>query len=315
MNQSQLLIIGNVNVDFIIGPLASWPEIGTETVLPMSDLRPGGSAGNTAFALKGIGQSFRLVSAVGSDRTGTWLARAFGKTAENWPTIDAPTTVSIGIVHEGSERTFLTTHGHLENYTIDHILPALNKIPEHSGIALLSGVFLSPLLKDQYTTLIKNLRRMGYSLAIDPGWPSEGWSDGLRNEVFDWFGQCDHILINDKEAAALSGEDTVEAAVRVLSSLLPDRCTVVIKNGPNGALACKEGNSLVLPAPAVDPFDTIGAGDCFNAGYLHQISNGKDWKTAVKAGIQTASAAITSFPRQYPDTDTIQKLIGLTESK
>ncbi len=311
MEESRLLIIGNVNVDFIIGPLTSWPEIGTETVLPMSDLRPGGSAGNSALALKGLGIPFTLVSAVGRDRIGSWLARNFGESAESWITIDGPTTVTIGIVHEGGERTFLTTYGHLESFTIDHILPSLDELPAGGGIALLSGVFLSPLLQARYGELIDRLHQSGYSLAVDPGWPSGGWSDAVRRESFEWFSQCRHVLINEKEALALSNEENVTSALAVLADRLPNRCSVVIKNGPDGALIQQGGEVHTIRAPAVNPFDTIGAGDCFNAGYLHAIGENRSPRDAVEAGVRTAAAAITSFPRHYPDAETIGKIFDL----
>ncbi len=311
MEDSQLLIIGNVNVDFIIGPLASWPEIGTETVLPMSDLRPGGSAGNSALALKGLGAPFTLVSAVGRDRIGSWLARNFDESAESWITIDAPTTVTIGIVHEDGERTFLTTYGHLESFTIDHILPSLNARPSGGGIALLSGVFLSPLLQARYGELIHRLHQLGYSLAIDPGWPTGGWSDAVRRESFEWFSQCRHVLINEKEALALTSEETVKTAAAVLGERLSSRCSVVIKNGPDGALVQQGSDVHTTPAPVVDPFDTIGAGDCFNAGYLHAIGEGRPPRDAIEAGVRTASAAITSFPRRYPDAAAIGEIFQL----
>ncbi len=309
MDESRLLIIGNVNVDFIVGPLAPWPEIGTETVLPMSDLRPGGSAGNSALALNSLGIPFSLVSAVGGDRIGTWLARNFGEEADSWATIDAPTTVTIGIVHEDGERTFLTTYGHLESFTIDHILPSLDELPAGGGIALLSGVFLSPLLQARYGELIERLHQSGYSLAIDPGWPTAGWSDSVRRESFEWFSRCSHILINEKEALALSNEETVAGAAAVLVERLPNRCTVVVKNGPRGALVQRGSDVHTIRAPEVNPFETIGAGDCFNAGYLHAIGEGRPPREAVEAGVRTASAAITSFPRRYPDAKAIGEIV------
>ena len=43
MSEAQVVIIGNVNVDMIMGPQAPWPQPGTEVVLPDYELRPGGS--------------------------------------------------------------------------------------------------------------------------------------------------------------------------------------------------------------------------------------------------------------------------------
>lgn len=304
---SRLLIIGNVNADLILGPMDHWPEIDTETVYPMSDMRPGGSAGNTALALKRLGTPCRLISGVGNDHIGDWLKDEYEEAAVGWADIDGPTSISVGIVHATGERTFLTSSGHLEKFNTSHILSSLDGLPEGGGIAMLSGVFLSPPLKDGYGDLFTKLRAMGYELAIDPGWPCYGWTDTLESELLDWFSRCEHILINDKEATALAGKDTVEEAGAALAEKLPNKCTIVIKNGADGAYVQQGEMSFHVGAPSVAPFDTIGAGDCFNAGYLHGLASGTSLERAVELGVLTASQAISTFPREYPSAQEVEQ--------
>ncbi len=45
-----LAVIGNVNVDLILGPAEPWPKAGTEVIVDHDELRVGGQAGNTALA-------------------------------------------------------------------------------------------------------------------------------------------------------------------------------------------------------------------------------------------------------------------------
>ena len=45
-----LYIVGNYNIDLVMGTLTHWPAQGTEMMLEHSALRPGGSAGNYALA-------------------------------------------------------------------------------------------------------------------------------------------------------------------------------------------------------------------------------------------------------------------------
>lgn len=307
MDPSRLLIIGNVNADLIIGPMEQWPEIDTETVYPMSDMRPGGSAGNTALALKDLGTPCRLISGVGTDHLGSWLKKEYGEAARGWASIEGPTSVSVGIVHATGERTFLTTTGHLEQFNTSHILSALECLPLHGGIAMLSGVFLSPPLIDGYDELFTKLLNLGYELAIDPGWPCYGWTETLETDLLDWFSQCKHILINDKEATALSKETTVEEAATTLGQLLPKDCNIIIKNGADGAYVHSGGSCFSVPAPKIEPFDTIGAGDCFNAGYLHGLANGSDLERAVALGVHTATKAVSTFPRKHPTARDIER--------
>ena len=50
-----LAVIGNVNVDLIMGPAAPWPQPGTEIIVDHDELRVGGSAGNAALAWMALG--------------------------------------------------------------------------------------------------------------------------------------------------------------------------------------------------------------------------------------------------------------------
>jgi sugar/nucleoside kinase (ribokinase family) len=50
---------------------------------------------------------------------------------------------------------------------------------------------------------------------------------------------------------------------------------VVVKRGADGALASRAGHPLVhVPAMPVDPIDTTGAGDSFDAGFLRSWLDG-----------------------------------------
>ncbi len=317
MNQTpptNLLLIGNAQGDLIIGPMEHWPEPGTETIYPLSDLRPGGSAGNTALALNALKLPYKLISAVGNDSNGRWLMQTFGMQGKPWEIINAPTTVSVGIVHADKERTFLTTTGHLDVFASEHILAGLEEIPVGGGIALLAGVFLSPPLIQEYDGLIEKLSRRGYTLAIDTGWPDGGWSDELRSMVMGWFAHCGHILINDKEAEALTGQSDPKQAAKILKNRLPKECAIVIKCGGNGAMVQNGSQFHTFAAPAIDPFDTIGAGDGFNGGYLYGLLTCADPATrldhALRCGVLTASTAVNSFPRRYPDADELAQLLA-----
>src|SRR6516162_6912579 len=70
----RLIVIGDVGVDLVLGPISGWPRIGTETVVERSELRAGGSAGNAALAVSYLGGDSQLLSVVGNDEPGAWLA-------------------------------------------------------------------------------------------------------------------------------------------------------------------------------------------------------------------------------------------------
>ena len=78
--QPTIHVIGGVTVDLIMGTVAPWPRPGTETFVNHSELRAGGPAGNTALALRALDVRHRVISNIGNDMFGQWLADTFGET-------------------------------------------------------------------------------------------------------------------------------------------------------------------------------------------------------------------------------------------
>jgi ribokinase len=295
----RLLIIGDVGVDMIMGPLSGWPRLGTETLVDQSELRPGGSAGNAALAVAYLGKSAQLVSAVGNDDLGEWLGRQLRSLGASLAVCESSTTLTVGMIDASGERTFFTTRGHLEQVSFEQLRPRLGVAPAAGSLALLSGVFLTPRLRAAYARLIAELTGAGYQVALDTNWPPQGWSGALRNEVAEWIAHCDHVLLNDLEVKSLAGEEDLEAAIARLTPLLKPAGTLVVKSGARGATAvAADGRRCECAAPRARIFDTVGAGDSFNAGYLLACLEGAGLAAAVSAGCEAAAAIISTFPRR-----------------
>ena len=292
-----IYVTGNVNVDLIMGSLADWPRVGTEIVLPHSETRIGGAAGNTALALQELGVRHRLIGSVGDDIFGRWLQSGFR--AADWVVAPTATTVSVGIVDPSGERTFLTSQGHLTVYRADDVLNLLPARAIPGDILLLEGCFLSPPLLKDYERLLEEAKARGFSLGLDTGWPPDGWLPELRERALGWLKSLDLLVINEFEVIGLSGAETQEAAATLLREALPSDATLVVKRGSLGASGYRGAVAVDVPAPKVAVIDTIGAGDVFDAGYLAARVAGADLKAALEAGVVAASTAISTAPRRY----------------
>lgn len=290
-------------VDLIMGPVTPWPSPGTETFVDHSELRAGGPAGNTGLALKALGVPHHIVCNVGSDMFGAWLVETFGEAARAWPKVATPTALSVGVEHPGGERSFLTTAGNLAVQTPESMLAMLPEKATAGDIALLTGSFLYLDLIDAFEAMLATISARGFTVALDTGWPSHGWTDAIRAQTTACLAHCDHVLLNEIESLSLSGEQTVEAAAGWLASHAKPGAIIVIKRGGDGASAWREGKATHVPAPAVAVIDTTGAGDTFNAGYLGALLDGALLEDALRAGVAVASAAIASSPRRYVSLD------------
>jgi sugar/nucleoside kinase (ribokinase family) len=299
VSEPHVVIVGNVNVDMIMGPQEPWPQPGTEVVLPDYELRVGGSGGNAALALQAIGVPVLLLGNAGDDILGRWLRDGFGEAARHWRLAPCPTTVSVGVTHPNGERTFFTNAGHLEMLGPEDVLPFLpGRAPERS-FALLVGTFLSPPLVEGLPRILRALEAAGYRIALDTGWPPQGWTDDVRASFVAWAGEVDALLINEAEALAIAQSGTLDAAVARLRRMMRKDGLLVVKRGPDGASAWRGGEVASAAAPDIEVADSIGAGDVFNAGFLRAVMRGAPLASAVREAVGFASAVIGTRPRRY----------------
>ncbi len=112
--------------------------------------------------------------------------------------------------------------------------------------------------------LFRRARRAGLSVSLDAGFDPYGeWGDDNLMAVLRL---VDIFLPNDVEARQIARVDDTEAALWELAKYAR---LVVVKCGPSGALALHDGQVVRSPAFPVDVIDTTGAGDSFNAGFIH----------------------------------------------
>jgi ribokinase len=310
--QQPLTIVGDVGLDLLMGPISQWPRVGTETLMERSELRPGGSAGNAALAVSYLGGASLLLSAVGNDEPGTWLRGHFRPLGASLAHCDAPTTLTVGLIHSCGERTFFTTRGHLEALTYELLRPRIATAPHLNSIVLLSGVFLTPALRASYPALIRELRQLGYQVALDTNWPPQDWNADLRAEVAGWISGCDYVLLNDLEVRSLADAEHLPTAIDRLTPMLRRGATLVVKTGARGAIGIQDGHRRECASPPATIFDTTGAGDSFNAGYLLARSRGASLGDSLAAGCHAASTIISRFPRRSISPGDLAGLVALS---
>jgi sugar/nucleoside kinase (ribokinase family) len=126
-----------------------------------------------------------------------------------------------------------------------------------------SSFFLQRGLRPGLKRLFARATDLGLTTSLDPGFdPEERWGGDLR----DVLTQVDVFLPNEVELAAITGLDD---RVQALRSLQNGRTAVVAKLGAEGSVTLQNDEPVLVPAFLVNAIDTTGAGDSFNAGFLH----------------------------------------------
>jgi sugar/nucleoside kinase (ribokinase family) len=265
-------VVGDANVDLVLrGDVR--PRFGqVEQLLDAAELVLGSSAGIAAAGLARLGVDTSLIACVGTDLFGSFVLDALRErgvgTSGIRPVPGTPTGASV-ILSEPHDRSILTLLGTIPEVTPDDVLGFAGPL-DHVHFA---SYWLTPAIIDGFVDLAARLHERGAVVSLDTNWdPSEAWS-GMR-EVLE---ATDYFLPNvvelravaaviDPALAAADDEDCARAIAGLGTH-------VVVKAGAAGGWSMSpdgvrsEGAGLVL-----DPVDTTGAGDSFDAGYIAALA-------------------------------------------
>lgn len=288
-----------MNVDMLMGRLDTWPERGTEVLLPEFEQRLGGPLGNMAHALHSLGASARYLTNVGDDALGREAARELRSLGCEPEVSDGPTSVTVGVVHGDGQRTFLTSPGHLGRFNLKRTFEAVQAAGK-GDLLLLSGYFLLPVLRRQAPELFALARSRGLITALDTGWPVNGWDGTTRREVTHLLENVSWFLPNEMELAAVTGSNSADVSGQ-LQQLDGDRHgSTLVKLGEEGAAWLEQGALRQVRSRPVQVKDSVGAGDSFNAGFIAALQLGHPVARAVELAVEIAASAISTSPRRYP---------------
>ena len=151
----------------------------------------------------------------------------------------------------------------------------------------LSSYYLQRSLRPHVGELFRRLKSSGLTISLDTNDdPDDEWKGGLQ-EILR---HVDVFLPNEREARKTAGTEDLEDAIKKLSAMVP---LVVVKLGPDGSMAQKGSERFRAPAQKVEAVDTIGAGDSFDAGFLHQYIRGADVQTCLASGNRAGALSTT----------------------
>jgi sugar/nucleoside kinase (ribokinase family) len=147
----------------------------------------------------------------------------------------------------------------------------------------ISSLFLQTALQPGLPQLFSFLKGKGLTISLDTNDdPADQWG-GVLDELLDL---TDVLLPNEDEVKRITRTSTLTAAMDALAGRVP---ITVVKCGARGALV-QQGHAWTwIDSIPVQPVDTIGAGDSFNAGFLHAYARGADPVSAAKLAVVTGA--------------------------
>ena len=251
----------------------------------------GGAESNVAIGLARLGVGATWIGRVGSDGVGDLVQRelrAEGVIAQLVVDIDAPTGLMVKTqpVAGRSRVDYYRTGSAGSRLNPDDIVA---ETIQTASIVHLTGITpgLSVTAAAAVLRALDLADEAGVPVSFDINHRSAIWRNRDAAETYREIVRRSTIVFAGLDEAALivSGSTPTELSAE-LAKLGPSQ--VLIKLGADGCLARVDGEVFSVDAVPITPFDTVGAGDAFAAGYLAELVTGKDAHarllTAVRAG-------------------------------
>jgi len=277
----RVLVVGEINIDLICQGYHAFPSPGREVLVDDFRMVLGSASAICAMGLARLGTPVAFFGKVGDDPSGHFCLDAMRARGIDLEAVVVDAGLKTGVtvaITSTVDRALVSFLGSIASMSERDVPRALFSHADHVHV---SSFYLQEALRPGVEKLFRDARAAGLTTSLDPGFdPSERWDPDL----IETLRSVDVFFPNEVELRGLTGSDDPEEAVRRLQKG-SSRVLVVAKLGARGAMAIDAGGRTVhVPAPRVDVVDTTGAGDSFDAGFLHAWLGGAELTDCLRLG-------------------------------
>jgi ribokinase len=295
-----ILSFGSVNLD-LIATVERLPRAGETVLGPGYRALPGGKGANQALAARRAGAEVQFVGCVGQD---AFAAPALAELAAAGVGLDrvvrhetAPTGCALICVDPKGENQIAVALGANAELTAAHVPDALLT---RETILLLQR----EVTAEESWRLARRAAARGACVLLNLAPCGDVPKDVLH--ALDW------LILNEGEAAELARELGLGSDAAALAKALG--IGVVTTLGTDGIAACRGQERWRVPALAITPVDTTGAGDAAVGAYAAALDRGLSTAEALRwASVAGALACLTpgaqnSLPSERDIRDALPRL-------
>ena len=303
MNVPTILVAGEINADLVLREVSPFPALGREVLVSESDLVLGSASAICASGLARLGNTVVFSGKVGDDLFGRFCLEEMSRSGIGLDhvIVDKETTTGITVsISSGRDRALVTCLGAIAEFAAEDVPDAAFEGASHLHVA---GFFLQTRLRAGLPELFRRAHQRGLTTSLDSGHDPEGkWRGDLEGAMKE----ADLFFPNQEEIRAISGREDLEEALRSF-----DVTRVVAKLGPLGAAVLDGGSMLRVPAPEVEVLDATGAGDSFDAGFLHAWLRKRPLEECLRWGVAAGSLSTRSLggTKAQPTLDELEQLL------
>ena len=269
----EVLVAGEIYADLIMGGFDCYPRPGEEAFAREFRREIGGGAAITACGLATLGTRTGLLAICGTDHR-AWIAERLDGRGVDTGALgedgDEPTGFTVAVTAP-DDRTFFTYLGANRAFAAALAAASFEDV-RHVHLA-----WAPPW--DKARELFDRIHAAGATISIDAGW-HEDWLTDPR--ALSLLRSVDLFFPNEAEAGRMTGEtDPARIMDRFGEAGLAG---VALKLGASGSRLLLQGATYERGSRAASPVDTTGAGDCFDAGFLHAWLCGASPLRCLEAG-------------------------------
>ncbi len=288
MPRFDVTIAGELNLDLILYGLPEQLPQERELLADGMILTLGSSSAIVAHNLAALGSRVGFQSRIGDDPLGQIALDRLQQSGVDVSLVrrvpGSTTTGLTVILHHEAWRNILTYAGTIAETSWQDL--DLDYLGDSRHFHF-SSYYLQRALRPRVGELFQYLKSKGLTISLDTNDdPDDRWEGGLH-EVLR---HVDVFLPNEREACKAAGTEDLEAALGKLSDLVP---LVVVKLGREGAMAQRGAERFASPSHKVVAVDAVGAGDSFDAGFLHEYVRGADLATCLASGNKAGALSTT----------------------
>lgn len=273
----KVLVVGELNADLILNNLDSPPTLGKEVLAQQMTLTMGSSSAIFACNLSSIGTKVSFVGKLGDDMLAKLILKSLKEKDVDTTYIMQSKAWQTGVsvatcIHD--DREMVTYAGAMKELSQNDISDEMLDSANHLHV---SSVFLQPKLRPGIIKLFKRAKDKGLTTSLDPQFdPAEKWDINLK----ELLPHVDVFLPNRSELLGFTQQTEIEKG---LETLKPFANILVMKDGAKGAwIQTKEGVIYHRAFLNKNVIDVIGAGDSFDAGFIHQFLQKKSLEECIR---------------------------------
>jgi len=280
-------VIGELNLDLILYGLPQELVLEHEHLAKDLSITLGSSSAIFAHNLALLGSKVGFSSCIGSDPFGEICLQRLGESGVDLSRVrrlKGKTTGLTVLLPQRKQRYILTYPGTM--YEMSERELELNYVFNAKHLHV-SSYFLHKALKPQLVEIFRKAKEAGLTTSLDTNDdPDNRWAEDIQLLLR----YVDILLPNESEACKLAQVDEVERAAELLAQRVP---VLVVKRGSQGAMVRVGKERYSAFPPLVDPIDSVGAGDSFDCGFIHQFIRGAKVEDCLKFGNVAGALSVT----------------------